>query len=498
MTRTAPLLSLLSLSLVACGPDNGSTDADPKADTATTPSTARSTVDGMVGSDFDRAVSVRGWLVADDSMLVRDIGASAMIQSDGSFSLDTMTGAELYIVEAVDADGDRQGMAVVSSTGGADAVIKLRPIDAESTVEASAWLGLVQESSDKWSHSFADVVGRVNTELAAAVWDDGDWVDDTDADGMLSLDSNAELEVLVDALDVAQQAELMSWTSAGLSWDQHDAWDTESLALMGLSARLYYHAASADSTDDPDLARADFDQGVLLGTQLASGLSASALMDAGASSWMAFGAVISTHPDADLALAEAARLSWGQGQSERSVAVASEAFGVLNPTAGTEPQAVIDAEGRSFVASTFAAPDLTTMGDAWTSWESTLAAMPRDDQPASGGLLFQTETFADLSLLSADLMLTAAADGATTCRDTVRSAADSIVSDGVMTEVEAEALAMSAVSAWATYRDDMDTTVVDVLTDLLPGLDAATSPMAAAATTDVLVSLEGGWVADAR
>lgn len=216
MTRTAPLLSLLSLSLVACGPDNGSTDADPKADTATTPSTARSTVDGMVGSDFDRAVSVRGWLVADDGMLVRDIGASAMVQSDGSFSLDTMTGAELYIVEAVDADGDRQGMAVVSSTGGADAVIKLRPIDAESTVEASAWLGLVQESGDKWSHSFADVVGRVNTELAAAVWDDGDWVDDTDADGMLSLDSNAELGVLVDALDVAQQAELMSWTSAGL------------------------------------------------------------------------------------------------------------------------------------------------------------------------------------------------------------------------------------------------------------------------------------------
>jgi len=228
------------------------------------------------------AAEVRGSTVDDDGTTTPDPDSSGEVNADGSFTLDVAADESLYLVQALDANGEVIGAAMLESTGSEGSETTTTPIDRESAVEAMAWLQAVAEAGDQGASSCGDVRGRIDATLAATVY--GNWE---------SGEGQSDMDALAAAVTAAQSAELWSDSDAGATTSKDAINDVELMLSIELSAQLYaWIEAGNDSTDDASAAQDAFMSDLYAYGTAELGLSADQTNDASANSGLAFAAVV--------------------------------------------------------------------------------------------------------------------------------------------------------------------------------------------------------------
>lgn len=461
-------LAASALVLTACaGESTTKQDAD-RAPTAKETSVASGAV---VMAELSTATSVRGCTVDDEGNVSPDEGAESELDANGEFSLDVSAENELYVIEALDSSGQVVGMAVLESTGSADSTVTSTPIDQESTVEASTFIQMAAESSNKYAWSYADVRERVSAELSAAVF--GSWEADRG--------DSEDIDLLADSIMVAQEAEILAWADFGGSYDSDQHWEDELDASAALSAALNAAiSAGADSTDDAHEAQEQFASELRVAAEAATDLSIEALSEASTTSWYAYSAAVEAQAGAESSITEGVKIAWGEGQSTRSDEVVVEMIAQIN--AALEGEA--ESAGDELESDAYAATELEAMTSAWIEYGNTIIGDGSGDAALT-------------SALGIDILSEAAYDAAADeCRfgafqlygDLVAEAESTLSSDSSYGELMA--FAEASADARADYRSDVESAASD-----LEGWLSSSSTAQAAVMA--MVAADGSFVGSA-
>lgn len=433
-------LAASALVLTACA---GESTTKQDADSAPTAKETSVASGAVVMAELSTATSVRGCTVDDEGNVQPDEGAESELDASGEFSLDVSADNELYVIEALDSDGEVVGMAVLESTGSADSSVTTTPIDEESTVEASTFIRVISETNNKYGWSYADIRERIGAELSAAVY--GSWEADRG--------DSEDIDLLADSIMVAQEAELLAWSDFGGSYDSDQHWEDELDASAELSAALYAAVtAGSDDTDDAHEAHEQFASELRVAAQAATDLSIEALSEACTTSWYAYSTAVEAQAGAESSISEGVKIAWGEGQSTRSDEVVVDMIAQINATLEGEAESA----GDELESDAYAATELEAMTSAWIEYGNSVIGDGSGDAALT-------------SALGIDIISEAAYEqAADECRtgafqlyaDLVAEAESSLSSDASYGELMA--FAQASADARADYRSDVESAASDL------------------------------------
>lgn len=440
-TQLLSLLALATLPLAACSADTAkdSSDKDPKTDDPSDPGdNERARTSGTVTGEASAAVMVRGQIVNSDGTTTPDSDAESDVNADGSFTLDVAAGQELYLVQAYDASGELIGSAMLESTGSADSDTTCTPIDAESTVEAMAWLQAVAEAGDKSAASYGDVRGRIDASLAATVysnWRDGNGQEDFDA--------------LAAAITAAQAVEVMSYGESGGETSSRAI----ALAELDLSSQLSseldaWVRAGNDSTAEATDANAAFLNSLYATATTEFGLDAEAENEANSNAGLAFAAVVESMTESSSDTAEGAWVSWGELQAYLTANATADLY--LAAGVSSEAQAEVEAAGSVLTEEADDAGSSGVMQDAWAQFYAQTTASTDSSLASTLQISVIEEAAYELALEDSR---DAREDMMTSARAAVAAETASGFSYG--SSGSAEVVAQAVLDARSTYEQDV-------------------------------------------
>ena len=442
-------LGLLSI-LIACEGDPTSSNT-PETDAKRTAS-----MDGRVEGESSSAVEVRSFRVKGDGS--EEEFESAQVNADGSFSveIDTVTNDgdrsdtnDFAIIRGFDADGQVVGAVLVEETGSENERIETTPMDAESTVEAMAWLQITQEYQDINSANHADIRGRVNADLAVAVYSEtSSWEDGSE-----------EMDRLSAGLDAALHTHLAAMAERGESSDARGMYEAQKEASLSLTTELYAMAEGADE-EDVEQAEGRFMADINASLESDFGMNAEDRSEVYSQSSLALvttldvqGASSETWDSSVLLFGEAQAMLSAQATEERAM---TEDW---DSSAQAELQASLDA----FVQDADQAEDdqdADAMTQVWADFRTEVSGQSQDTLV---GFLLDLDVEALLALDAASEeseALAASLDAE------VMAAAEGYKNDG-----DAQAMAEATVQAWADYESGVDSVSADLATELDGALD---------------------------
>ena len=447
-------LSLIGLTavLVAC---NGEPDTDPRDDTPTTDSSRTSTLNGTVQADASVVTEVRAYRVAQDGS--ESEVDRADVNADGSFSveIDTVTNDgdrsdtnDFALLKGFDVGGKLIGAVLVEETGAEDEELLTTPMDAESTVEAMAWLQIVTDKGSYEAANYADIRSRVDAEVAASVYTvTENWERGSD-----------ELDSLSAALEAALATELAAMSERGEDMSWGDAYAMEKQASLDLSATLYAIAKSEGSDEEVEAAEGDFLAELNAVLERETEMDSEDRSEVYSQSALALvtvldaqGASMETWDASVLLFGETQAMLSAQAMSERAM---SEDWS--NPALVTELETSLE----TLVVSSDRAEDngnVDGMANAWSEFEAELLGDGSTEAGLTGllleldvlGMVAYEQASEDSDLLAKELNLAAMA------------AAESYSESG-----DAQAMADAMLLAWSDYERGVDQVSVELVAEL--------------------------------
>ncbi len=457
MRTPLSMIGLMSV-LVAC--NGGDTNNGTGDETPTTNPKRSASLSGMVQAESQTAVEVKSYRVDKDGM--QSEVDSAEVNADGSFTveIDTVTNDgdrsdtnDFALLKGFDAQGELVGAVLVEETGSEDETLQTTPMDAESTVEAMAWLQLVREGGRYDAANYADIRSRVDADVAVSVYSETpDWEA-----------GSSEMDSLSAALNAALQTELAAMKERGEDTTADDAYFSEKQASLDLSAALYAVAESGGDAEDVERAEADFM------AELSSVLESDYNMDSEdrsevfAQSSLALVSVLEAE-DASMETWDASTLLYGETQAMLS-AEAMKDKAMEEDWQDAALVADLNASLETLVESSDQAEDngnIDGMAQAWADFEAKLLGDGSDDDGLTSALL-------DLDLVAMLAYEDASSESDALANElnlAAMAAAESYAQDG-----DAEAMADAMVLAWSDYESGVDQVSVDLVTELAGQLE---------------------------
>ena len=433
-----PLIAVLSLAVAACGdtPDNprpSDSGADVEGRVTDDDSTARTGGSGSASA----ATNVEAVVVSSGEAQV--VGTAA-VDAEAEYALLIDESAEVegktVMLRAVDDSGATVASTLITQMDepGDDLVYIAAPMTTETSVEAEVWLESRLTYGDEDGADSSEARVRIDADIAVSVRD--------------SSDPDEEIRALSDALIASAETEARLWAES----DAELLNDTRADATA--EAMAEYDAALAEGGDIDGAWMAVLD--ARSQATLDGGLDARLAADASSASNLVFRAMIDAKASSselkDDAVVASSRLE-ARATADAMVATYQESDA---DDSVKDDAAALAADLR---ADARAATSVSAAAQAWADFEE--GAVDADGSSSEDSLLESTIDVGAIGEIAVEEMLDDA-DGARLALDADLTAA---IEAAVVGTLDAETLATSVVTSWATYKSDVRTAVELVVTD---------------------------------